>query len=49
MKKIIVLLLSICMAACALSGCSPTNTETMDSAQAAIDKLPDNVKRNTGE
>ena len=38
MKKIIVLLLSICMAACALSGCSPTNTETMDSAQAALEE-----------
>lgn len=36
MKKYIILILSICLAACVLSGCSPANTETMDKAEQAL-------------
>ena len=38
MKKVIVLLLTACMALSVLAGCSPKNTETMDKAQQALDE-----------
>ena len=36
MKKIAVLLLTACLTAAVLSGCSPKNTETMTSAENAL-------------
>ena len=38
MKKTIVLLLSVWLAACFLSGCSPKDTETMESARTALEE-----------